>query len=263
LNPAARQGNHTSDPGLASGAAIEPDPRRYAARRGEVISTAPKPARALAPPRAAAIAGVLFAVLMSACLIVVRLAVPAPQADPGQWLNDPVRRSAVRFAVNLAPFAGIAFLWFIGVLRGRLGALEDQFFATVFLGSGLLFVASLFASTAFTAALVGVTENGRVHLLNSETYYLTRQLVSAFVNVFGIKMAGVFIMSTSTIVLRTAILPRWVAFSGFACAAVLLVAITTWPWIALLFPFWMFVIRLRILLSEFGIIQQPVPRTGP
>jgi hypothetical protein len=226
-----------------------------------IISIAPKPA--LAPPRAAAVAGVLFAVLMSACLIVVRLAVPAPQDDPGEWLNDPVRRSAVRFAVNLAPFAGIAFLWFIGVLRGRLGALEDQFFATVFLGSGLLFVASLFASTAFTAALVGATENGRSHLLSGDTYYLTRQLVSTFVNVFGIKMAGVFIMSTSTIVLRTSILPRWVAFSGFACAAVLLVAITTWPWIALLFPFWMFVISLRILLSEFGIIRQPVPQAGP
>ena len=48
----------------------------------------------------------------------------------------------------MAPFAGIAFLWFIGVLRNRVGALEDQFFSTVFLGSGLLFVASLFASAA-------------------------------------------------------------------------------------------------------------------
>ena len=41
-------------------------------------------------------------------------------------------------AVNLVPFAGIAFLWFIGVLRDRLGALEDRFFATVFLGLGML-----------------------------------------------------------------------------------------------------------------------------
>jgi hypothetical protein len=226
------------------------------------ISTAPKPARALAPPRAAAVAGVIFAVLMGAGLILVRLAVPPPQADPGEWLNDPSRRNAVRVAVHLAPFAGIAFLWFIGVLRGRLGALEDQFFATVFLGSGLLFVASLFASTAFAGALVGMTDNGRVRVLNSDTYYLTRQLVSAFVNVFGIKMAGVFIMSTSTIVLRTAILARWVAFFGFACALVLLGAITTWPWIALLFPLWMFVISIRILLAEFGVVRHAVPAVG-
>jgi hypothetical protein len=129
----------------------------------------------------------------------------------------------------------------------------------VFLGSGLLFVASLFASTAFTGALVEGAATGRIHAANSETYYVTRQLVSAFVNVFAIKMAGVFIMSTSTIVLRTAILPRWVAFSGFACAAVLLLAITNWPWIALLFPLWMLLISTRILLAEFGFVRHTVP----
>jgi hypothetical protein len=51
----------------------------------------------------------------------------------------------VRLPVQLAPFAGMAFLWSIGVLRNRLDELEDQFFATVFLGSGLLLAASLFA----------------------------------------------------------------------------------------------------------------------
>jgi hypothetical protein len=51
-------------------------------------------------------------------------------------------------ALYLVPFAGIAFLWFIGVLRDRLGELEDRFFATVFFGSGLLFLAMLFASAA-------------------------------------------------------------------------------------------------------------------
>jgi hypothetical protein len=38
----------------------------------------------------------------------------------------------------LAPFAGIAFLWFIAAIRSQLGEREDRFFATVFLGSGLL-----------------------------------------------------------------------------------------------------------------------------
>src|ERR1700756_4466862 len=96
----------------------------------------------------------------------------------------------VRLAIQLVPFAGIAFLWFIGVLRNRLGALEDQFFATVFLGSGLLFVASLFASGAFSGSVVEAVANG--HPFNSEIYFLVRQLVGAFLNVFAIKMAGVF-----------------------------------------------------------------------
>jgi len=51
------------------------------------------------------------------------------------------------------PFAGIAFLSFIGILRDRLGQLEDRFFTTVFLGSGLLFAAMRFASGAVTGGI--------------------------------------------------------------------------------------------------------------
>jgi len=210
------------------------------------------PARALTPPRAAAVAGVIFSLLMGVSLIVIRLAVPAYQNDSGVWLNDPSRRLAVRSAIQLVPFAGIAFLWFIGVLRNRLGTHEDQFFATVFLGSGLLFVGSLFASAAFSGALVDVVVSRKIEVAQSETYFLTRLLIGACLNVFAIKMAGVFIVSTSTIILRTGILPRWISFSGYACAAVLLLAITNWPWIALLFPVWMLVLSGRILLAEFG-----------
>ena len=93
--------------------------------------------------------------------------------------------------------------------------------------------------------------SGRLHGLTSDTYYLIRHLVGSFLNVFAIKMAGVFIMSTSTIVLRTAILPRWVALSGYFCAVVLLLVITNWPWIALLFPLWMLVLSACILMTEF------------
>ena len=158
---------------------------------------------------------------------------------------------------HLAPFAGIAFLWFIGVLRNRFGPHEDRFFASVFLGSGLLFVASLYASAAFAGAdsrnrCGGSRSPGRQrHILPGPA------AVGAFLNVFAIKMAGVFIISTSTIVLRTEILPRWIAFVGYACALVLLLAITSWPWIALLFPAWMLVLSIRILVG--GV---PPRRTG-
>jgi hypothetical protein len=190
---------------------------------------------------------------MSTSLILVRLAIPvSARADPGVWLTDPVRRRAVRVAIQLAPFAGVAFLWFLGVVRNRLGHLEDQFFATVFLGSGLLFVTSLFASAAFSGAVVETITNGHMDLINTDTFYLVRQLISAFANVFAIKMAGVFIFSTSMLVLRTKILPRWVSLLGFASGIVLLLVITSWPWIALLFPLWMLVISVRILFAEFA-----------
>src|SRR4051794_36940279 len=213
--------------------------------------TMPTAVGTLSPPRAAAVAGVIFSLLLGTTLVIIRLAVPDYRTDHTDWLADSVRRNAVRFAIQLAPFAGIAFLWFIGVIRNRLGAREDQFFATVFFGSGLLFVASLFASAALAGALLQTMADGRAHLINADTYYLARHVVGAALNVFGIKMAGVFIVSTSTIIIRTGILPRWVALSGYACAAVLLFVITNWPWIALLFPIWMLVVSVCILIAEF------------
>jgi hypothetical protein len=194
---------------------------------------------------------VVFSLLMGVTLIIVHLAVPTNQTASSAWLTDPNRRNAVRLACHLVPFAGIAFLWFIGVLRNRLGALEDRFFASVFLGSGLLFVASLYASAAFAAALVETAAHGRISLLNSDACYLPRQLAGVFLNVFAIKMAGVFMFSTCMIVLRTAILPRWLAYLGFASGVVLLLIITSWPWIALLFPLWMLAVSTYVLVAEF------------
>src|SRR5437660_8534390 len=97
-------------------------------------------ARPVAPPRAAAVAGVAFSLLMGTSLVIIRLAAPNAQAEATGLLAGPVRRNALRFAIQLAPVAEIVFLWCIGVLRKRLGAQEDQFFAIVFFGSGLVFV---------------------------------------------------------------------------------------------------------------------------
>ena len=206
----------------------------------------------LTPPRAAAIAGVIFSALMILGLGIVRVAVPTNPVVPGVWLTDPVRQQAVGFALHLVPFTGVAFLWLMGVLRTRLGSLEDRFFATVFLGSGLLFVAMLFASAATAIALVDGVASGDIHLPNSETYYLARRASYTFLNVFAIKMAGVFMFSTCAMALRTAFLPRWVAFSGFGCGLVLVVVITDWEWIALLFPSWIMLVSIQILVADLG-----------
>jgi hypothetical protein len=83
----------------------------------------------LVPPRGAAIAGVIFAILTIIGFGLVRYAIPTNVNEPGTWVIEPHHRNAVRFALRLVPFAGIAFLWFIGVLWDRLGTHEDRFFA--------------------------------------------------------------------------------------------------------------------------------------
>ena len=204
----------------------------------------------LAPPRAAAVSGILFSALMIASLGIIRLAFPADLNKPGTWLTNPAQRNVIELALNLVPFAGIAFLWFMGVLRNRIGAAEDKFFATVFLGSGLLFVASLFAAAAAAGALVETAVAGSIQ--PGEIHAFARHVCYELLNVFGIKMAGVFTFSTCTIALRTGIFRRWIAYSGFACGVMLLAVISSWLWIALLFPLWMLLVSVQILLIERG-----------
>ncbi len=120
------------------------------------------------------------------------------------------------------------------------------------LGSGLLFVACLFGAAALAGGLADAVAANHLQLLHSETYYFCRHSSNALMNVFAIKMAEVFMISTCTIGLRTGIFPRWVTFVGYACALVLLVVITNWGWIALLFPLWVLLVSTVILVAEFG-----------
>src|SRR5215831_13161187 len=198
-----------------------------------------------AVPRAAAIAGLLFSILMIISIGIVRVAAPEVSAD--QSTVNTCFGHAISLSLHLVPFSGLAFLWFIGVLRNRMGALEDQFFGTVFLGSGFLFVASLFAATAVAGAVLGSSHARPAEQVSSEIYYFARQMGYAFLNIFGVRMAGVFVFSTSVIALRTGIFPRWIAFSGFACGLILLLVISNWLWIAMLFPLWTILVSLHIL----------------
>ena len=230
-----------------------------------MTSTAKPPPQILAP-RSAAVAGVIFSVLMIVAMGIVRSAVPADLKQPDIWLTDPDRRAAVQLALYVVPFAGIAFMWFMGVLRDRLGELEDRFFATVFLGSGLLFVACLFGAAAMSGALIEVAAAGNLRSPDSATLYFGRRATDALLNVFAMKMAGVFMISTCTIGLRSSIFPRWIAYAGYACALTLLLVIGNWKWIALVFPLWMLLLSMQILFMQFGsrfagegVVRQPQP----
>jgi hypothetical protein len=214
-------------------------------------STATEGYRPPAPPRAVAISGIIFSVLFVTSLVLVRLAIPADSMDQGEWVANANRRDSVRLALNLIPFTGVSFLWFMGVLRNRIGTLEDRFFATVFLGSGLLFVAMLFASGAVAGAMLESFAVETRLPAQGELFAFGRKASYAFMNVFGIKMAAVFIFMTSSIGLRTDFLPRWLAFIGFAIGLVLLLVITNFAWIALLFPMWVLLVSAYILVIEF------------
>ena len=204
----------------------------------------------LTTPRAAAIAGILFSVLLITSLTLVRISVPANPQDAGKWLSGNWR--TVSLALNLVPFAGIAFLWFIGVVRDRLGTNEDRLFATVFLGSGLLFLASLFASAAVAGGVISIYGSTPIMLIESGIYTFGRTITYEIMNVYAMKMAGVFMITTCTLSLRTGIFPRWMAFLGLALALLLLLSISFFYWAPLVFPLWVLLISVHILWANLG-----------
>jgi hypothetical protein len=211
----------------------------------------------LKTPRAAAVAGIVFSVLFIVSLVLTRTSVPADPHDAGTWLASDVK--TVAFAIYLLPFAGIAFLWFIGVLRDRMGAQEDRFFATVFMGSGLLFLALLFVAGAIAAGTLMVLGTRPDRLVESGIYAFGRAAVYQLINVYAMKMAGVFMISTSMVAIRIRIFPRWMAWLGFSLALLLLLSTGyIFFWAPLVFPLWVLLVSVNILLSEL----KSVPVSG-
>jgi hypothetical protein len=202
---------------------------------------------AIRTPRAAAVAGIAFAVLLSTALVLVRVAVPSDQTTADDWLHDGARRNAVVVALNLLPFAGIAFLWFMGVVRDRIGTGEDKLFATVFMGSGLLFVALLLVSAATAAGLLFTAEETTLAEYQPAIWAYGRRITRTLLSVYSMRMAAVFIMSTTTISVRLGLLPRWLTVLGFATAGLVLITAGIIPWFELLFPAWVFVFSVHIL----------------
>lgn len=203
---------------------------------------------ALRTPRAAAAAGIVFSVLLIAALVLLEVSAPADPAQAGAWLTHSHQRGAVALALNLVPFAGIAFLWFIGVIRDRIGGREDRFFVTVLLGSGLLFTGMLFVGAAVAGGLIAAASRPS-GLPGPAVLSLGRNATSILLNVYCMRMAAVFTITTVTIARRTQIIPGWLGAIGLLAAVVLLVGTGISAWAALLFPAWILVLSIHILVT--------------
>ncbi len=203
---------------------------------------------ALTAPRSAAVAGIIFALLLGTSLVLLRLSVPSDLADLDVAQLDTTHRRRILVALTLIPYAGIAFLWFVGVVRDRIGEAEDRFIATVFLGSGLLFLAMLFVSTAVAGALVISTGTPQA-APNAQVWALGAHVSSTILNVYAMRMAGVFMISTATISLRTAVMPRWLAYLGYVLAVSLLAGVGFLKWAELLFPGWVLLVSAYLLVA--------------
>lgn len=210
---------------------------------------------ALTTPRAAAVAGVLFAVLFGAVLVLVRTALPEG-AEPGsQWLI--AGDTNLRVSAALMPFAGIAFLWFIGVVRDGFGGFEDKFFSTVFIGSGLLFLAMMFVAVGVGAGLEAISGHVVDPSAHTEVATFGQMVLLSVSKTYALRMGAVFMISLATIWLRTGLMPRWLVIVTYLVALGLLLASDISMWLTLAFPAWVLVVSVLLL------IRRPsAPETG-
>ena len=161
--------------------------------------------------------------------------------------SDAQRRNLIRLSLHVVPFAGIAFLWFIGVVREQLGDIEDRLFSTVFLGSGLLFLAMLFVGAVTSTSLMEMLAGRN---LNADVWAFGRDSTHTLVSVYAMRMAAVFTLSVSTVGLRTSAMPRWVSYLGYLSALVLLLAAGEQEWTQLVFPGWVLLVSVVIFFTR-------------
>ncbi len=181
--------------------------------------------------------------------MLVRLSIPAyPAIDNAAWTE--ANSGKIALALNLVPYAGIAFLWFIGVIRDRLADSEDRFFATVLLGSGLLFLALTFAGAALAGGLLSSFAVQSKAMVESGVFAYGREVMFQVMNVYAIRMAGVFMLSLGTIWLRTGLMHRGWAFVTYALAFLLLVSIGFSLWVTLIFPGWVLAVSVYFLIRN-------------
>jgi hypothetical protein len=199
----------------------------------------------LTTPRAAALAGVLFAVLFATVIYLIRSSLPEGAQPGSQWIDS--GSDKIRLASELMPFAGISFLWFIGVVRANLGRYEDRFFATVTLGSGLLFLAMMFASAAVGAGLAESRHYSGGELAGGAVGVFGQMLLLKLSKVYALKMAAVFMMSLATIWLRTGLMPKWLTMVSYLSALALIIGGEKSMWLTLAFPLWVLVVSVLFL----------------
>ena len=217
-------------------------------KEGMTIVTSPGPVLIAArwrSRRSAAVAGVLFALLLITAIVTMRLA--TEEADLETLASDEQRRSLIAISLQIVPFAGIAFLWFIGVVRDQLGQVEDRLFSTVFLGSGLLFLATLFQGAVTETSMLTMLAQGQPDV---GVWSFGSNITEALISIYAMRMAAVFTLSVSSVVVRTRAIPRWVALLGFAVGILLLVTGGANRWVALAFPGWVLLLSVVILFTR-------------
>lgn len=161
----------------------------------------------------------------------------------------------VTVGLYLVPFAGIAFLYFVMAFRALLDRPADLT-QGLQLASGAAFVRMLFAGTAAAGAVALMLNSANVAAPPVSVDRVLSSIGYGLVFVYGVRVAGMFTIITTTLARKAGLIPRWLAVLSYLMAAFLLVTTTTQPATLLVYPAW-------VLLLSFAMVRsartQPTP----
>ena len=201
-------------------------------------------------PRAAAFAGIAYSILMITGMLLLASIVRVKLEDITPELLDTWSRR-VSLIILLVPFAGIAFLWFTGVIRDLLGEQEDRFFSTLFYGSGIIQVVLLFMWGAIFATIMATKTMMATESIDARVYLFGFALMNEIIGNYALRMAGVYMMSVNSLWSKTGLVPRWLTIITYVLALGFLIAAERFREARFIFPVWVFVVSAYILIMNY------------
>ena len=207
---------------------------------------------------------VLF--LLSFWLLSGRPAPDASDADVVRYYSSEGSRRSMLVGLYIMPFSGMAFIWFIVALRMWISSSTrrvNELLSNVQLVSGIIFTTLFFGTAASISVIAASVEFSNAQIDPSLARQFPQFGASLFF-VFGMRMAAMFVFTTTNIGRHAGILPRWFVVIGFLVGLFLLLSATFSVWFATVFPAWVFVLSL-ILFDRARKIPSDmmVPARGP
>jgi hypothetical protein len=221
-----------------------------------------RPGRSL---EAAAVAGMAYSVLAVSGMVLLSRFPDLGMSDEEltRWFDDSGRRAEVIVGLNLVSISAIAFLWFVAVVRRRLGDREDRFFGTVFFGSSIAYVGVWLVAAAVVAGPVVVLTMFDDASISVESESLAVGIGAALMLVVAPRLQAVFVITVSNVILRSGFLPRWLAYFGLATGLMMMVMPFVSQPMGLAFPAWVFLVSVVILVTGPGHGPAPNPVPDP
>jgi hypothetical protein len=207
--------------------------------------------RRLVSIEAAAIAGIVCAVGWTLALrgLLSAPGMGASDVEIAQYYAESSNGTTAIVWLQVLVVSTIAFLWFVGVVRGRLGDREPRLFGTVFFGSSILLAALVFAGAALLSAPAVLLTVGE-RAPDPDVVAVTRAGAAVVLSVFAPRIATLVMFSTAGLGRATGALPTWLVRLTYVVGVVELVNVSIATPTVYVMPAWIALVSIVLLVRR-------------